>query len=57
VGEGLHLHARRLALPLRNGKRLDITAPLPSHMKKTFDVLGFDANQYDAQNVDPEDDA
>lgn len=57
VGEGLHLHARRLALPLRNGKRLDITAPLPPHMKKTFDVLGFDANQYDAQNVDPEDDA
>jgi len=55
IGAGLHLHARRLALPLPNGKRLDITAPLPDHMKKTFDVLGFDANQYDAQNVDPED--
>lgn len=56
VGEGLHLHARRLAIPLRNGKRLDITAPLPEHMRRTFDVLGFDANRYDAQNADPEND-
>lgn len=57
LGKGLHLHARRLAIPLRNGKRLDITAPLPPHMKQTFDTLGFDANQYDAQDADPEDDA
>lgn len=56
LGEGLHLHARRLALPLPNGKRLDITAPLPPHMRETFDVLGFDANRFDAQNVDPEED-
>lgn len=56
VGEGLHLHARRLAIPLRNGKRIDITAPLPEHMRRTFDVLGFDANRYDAQNADPEND-
>lgn len=55
VGEGLHLHARRLAIPLRNGKRIDITAPLPEHMRQTFDTLGFDANRYDAQNADPED--
>lgn len=54
LGEGLHLHARRLALPLRNGKRLDVTAPLPPHMQTTFDVLGFDATRYDAQNHDPE---
>lgn len=54
LGKGLHLHARRLALPLRGGKRLDITAPLPPHMAQTFDVLGFDAARYDAQNVDPE---
>ena len=56
LGEGLHLHARRLTLPLRDGKKLDVSAPLPPHMKKTFDMLGFDANQYDAQNADPEDD-
>jgi len=56
LGEGLHLHARRLALPLRNGKRLDITAPLPPHMVRTFDALGFDANRYDAHDNDPDED-
>jgi len=52
LGEGLHLHARRLALPLPGGKRLDITAPLPPHMEKTFDLLGFDAGRYDVQEAD-----
>ncbi len=56
LGEGLHLHARRLTIPLRDGKKLDVSAPLPPHMAKTFDMLGFDANQYDAQNADPEED-
>ena len=56
LGEGLHLHARRIALPLRSGKRLDVSAPLPPHMQQTFDVLGFDANRYDAQATDPESD-
>jgi len=55
LGEGLHLHARRLSLPLRNGKRLDITAPLPPHMRESFDALGFDADRYDVQSTDPED--
>lgn len=54
LGQGLHLHARRLALPLPGGKRLDITAPLPPHMKQSFDLLGFDAERYDAQDSDPE---
>ncbi len=54
-GSGLHLHARRLALPLPGGKRLDISAPLPPHMVQTFDALGFDAARYDVQNSDPED--
>lgn len=54
LGEGLHLHARRLALPLRNGKRLDVSAPLPPHMRESFDALGFDADRYDVQNSDPE---
>jgi 23S rRNA pseudouridine955/2504/2580 synthase len=26
---------------------LDVTAPLPPHMKNTFDLLGFDEKQYD----------
>ena len=57
LGEGLHLHARRIALPLRNGKRIDISAPLPPHMRQSFDALGFDADRYDAQSVDPEEGA
>jgi len=54
LAEGLHLHARRITLPLRSGKKLDVSAPLPPHMQETFDALGFDAARYDAQNVDPE---
>lgn len=57
LGEGLHLHARRIALPLRNGKRLDISAPLPPHMRESWDALGFDAERYDVQDIDPENDA
>jgi 23S rRNA pseudouridine955/2504/2580 synthase len=52
LGAGLHLHARRLALPLPGGNRLDITAPLPPHMQKTFDLLGFNAKHYDPQDED-----
>ncbi len=55
-GAGLHLHARRLSLPLRDGKRLDVSAPLPPHMVQTFDALGFDAGRYDVQDGDPETD-
>lgn len=54
LGEGLHLHARRIAVPLRNGKRLDVSAPLPPHMQQSFDALGFDADRYDVQDEDPE---
>jgi len=57
VADGLHLHARRISLPLRNGGRLDVSAPLPPHMQHTFDALGFDASRYDAQDTDPEDEA
>jgi 23S rRNA pseudouridine955/2504/2580 synthase len=56
ISKGLHLHARRISLPLRNGGILDISAPLPPHMQATFDVLGFDAERFDAQDQDPEQD-
>lgn len=56
LAEGLHLHARRIALPLRNGKRLDISAPLPPHMRESFDALGFDPDRFDVSK-DPEDGA
>jgi len=45
----LHLHARRLVLPHPYEKRkIDVTAPLPSHMQATFDLLGLDAGRYEA---------
>jgi 23S rRNA pseudouridine955/2504/2580 synthase len=43
----LHLHARRLTLPHPRGGTLDVTAPLPPHMKASFDLLGFDTSSYD----------
>lgn len=54
LGEGLHLHARRIRLPLRNGKLLDVSAPLPPHMQQSFDALGFDADRFDVKDQDPE---
>jgi 23S rRNA pseudouridine955/2504/2580 synthase len=43
----LHLLARRLILPHPRGGTLDMTAPLPPHMQKSWDVFGFDAGQED----------
>ena len=54
LAEGLHLHARRIALPLRDGRRLDVSAPLPPHMQASFAALGFDPDRYDVQQDDPE---
>jgi len=54
LGEGLHLHARRIRLPLRSGKLLDVSAPLPPHMVQSFEALGFDADRYDVRDEDPE---
>jgi 23S rRNA pseudouridine955/2504/2580 synthase len=44
----LHLHARRLVLPHPvTGEKIDVTAPLPEHMRKTWDLLGLDADRYE----------
>jgi 23S rRNA pseudouridine955/2504/2580 synthase len=44
----LHLHARRLVLPHPfTGGKIDVTAPLPEHMQKTWELLGFDAERYE----------
>jgi 23S rRNA pseudouridine955/2504/2580 synthase len=47
----LHLHARRLMLPHpRHGKpAIDVTAPLPPHMLRAFELLGLNANQFDPE--------
>lgn len=46
----LHLHARRLQIPHpRPGQpRIDVTAPLPPHMLKTWELLGLDPERFDA---------
>lgn len=42
VSRKLHLHARAVRLPHpRTGKPLEISAPLPSHIKASFDFFGF----------------
>ena len=43
----LHLLARRLILPHPRGGVIDVTAPLPQHMKASFDMFGFDASERD----------
>ena len=42
----LHLHARRLTLKDAKLGEIDVTAPLPSHIANTFELLGFDAERY-----------
>jgi 23S rRNA pseudouridine955/2504/2580 synthase len=37
----LHLHARRLRIRHPKGQILDISAPLPPHMAKAWDMFGF----------------
>ena len=41
VANGLHLHARALRLPRKHGRPIEVVASLPDHLRKTFDVLGF----------------
>ncbi len=44
----LHLLARRIVIPHpRTGQPIDVTAPLPPHMKQSFNLLGFDTDGYD----------
>ena len=37
----LHLHARRLRIRHPKGEILDLTAPLPPHMTRAWDMFGF----------------
>ena len=41
----LHLHARTLILPRPDGSVLELTAPLPEHMKATWRFLGFEESE------------
>jgi 23S rRNA pseudouridine955/2504/2580 synthase len=50
----LHLLARRIAVPHPRGGVIDVTAPLPPHMRQTWSLLGFDAKRYDPIEEAPE---
>lgn len=46
----LHLHARRLMLPHPiTDETIDVTAPLPEHMRATWDLLGLDVKRYERE--------
>jgi 23S rRNA pseudouridine955/2504/2580 synthase len=47
AAKGLHLHAQSLAIPNPAGGILRVTAPLPPHMRETWDLLGFAGDSAD----------
>jgi len=48
VAPKLHLHARRIVFPHPRDGIVDVTAPLPPHMRQTFALFGFDPDRFDA---------
>jgi 23S rRNA pseudouridine955/2504/2580 synthase len=50
----LHLVARRLILPNPHDGVIDVTAPLPEHMKKSFDMFGFEPPARDPMEDAPD---
>lgn len=42
IADKLHLHARSIDIGRPDGGRLQVTAPLPPHMVKSWSLLGFD---------------
>ncbi|MGB3417782.1 MAG: RluA family pseudouridine synthase [Mesorhizobium sp.] len=38
----LHLHARRIRIPHPDKGVIDVTAPMPPHMRQSWNLLGFD---------------
>jgi len=49
----LHLHARRLVIPhpFPAAPTIDVTAPLPEHMRKTWTLLGLDPGRFDGDEA------
>ena len=50
----LHLLARRIVVPHPRGGTIDVSAPLPHHMKQSWNLLGFDVKRYDPIEDAPE---
>jgi 23S rRNA pseudouridine955/2504/2580 synthase len=47
ISPKLHLHAHRLIVPRNKGAALDVTAPMPDHMRATWELLGLDPDRYE----------
>jgi 23S rRNA pseudouridine955/2504/2580 synthase len=45
----MHLHARRLVVPRGKGEPLDVTAPIPEHMRASWSLLGLDPDRYEGE--------
>jgi 23S rRNA pseudouridine955/2504/2580 synthase len=44
IADKLHLHARAIDIPHPDGGRLQVSAPVPPHIRASFELLGFDAD-------------
>lgn len=53
----LHLHARRVSFPHPKGGIVDVTAPVPGHMRESMVTCGFDPEQYDVPEAGEDVDA
>ena len=47
AAQRLHLHARSLEIPCPNGGTLRVIAPLPPHMRRTWEFFGFESDAPD----------
>lgn len=52
ISRKMHLHSRFITFPHPDGGQVTITAPLPDHMQASFDMLGFDIDDYDDSILD-----
>lgn len=51
MDEKLHLHARRIVFPHPREGVIDISAPLPDHMLRSFAMFGFDPNRFEEEQA------
>jgi len=47
MDDKLHLHARRIIFPHPREGTVDISAPLPDHMLRSFGLFGFDPSRFE----------
>ena len=49
VQNRLHLHARRIVVPHPDRGTIDVTAPMPPHMRQSWNLIGFDEASGEAE--------